>query len=105
MREIKFEYGFKSINGIIKKVYELSEIPNIAAKCDLWNELPIAYVRTYTGLKDKNGKDIYEGDVDSLGRVIEYRDGAFHVVQSNGQTFDYLSHMKHITIIGNIYEL
>jgi uncharacterized phage protein (TIGR01671 family) len=62
-REIKFEYGFQSVNGILKKVYYLHEIPNIKEKCDLWSELPIAYVRQFTGLHDKNGQEIYEGDI------------------------------------------
>ena len=39
MREIKFEYGFDSVNGVVKKVYALSEIPNIKDKCDVWNIL------------------------------------------------------------------
>ncbi len=62
-REIRFEYGFESVNGTVKKVYQLHEIPNIQQKCDVWNVLPIKYVRQSTGLKDKNGTEIFEGDL------------------------------------------
>ncbi len=62
-REIRFEYGFESVNGTVKKVYHLHEIPNIQQKCDVWNVLPIKYVRQSTGLKDKNGTEIFEGDL------------------------------------------
>jgi hypothetical protein len=63
MREIKFEYGFESVNGTVKKVYHLHEIPNIQQKCDVWDVLPVKYVRQFTEETDKNGVDIYEDDV------------------------------------------
>ena len=59
-REIKFEYGFESVNGIIKKVYHLHEIPNIKEKCDVWGVLPLVYVRQF--IKTTENVDIYEGD-------------------------------------------
>lgn len=63
MREIKFEYGFESVNGIVKKIYHLHEVTRIQELCDVWNVLPIKYVRQFTGLRDRNGKEIYEGDI------------------------------------------
>lgn len=63
MEQIKFEYGFESVNGIVKKKYFLHEIPFLKEKCDVWNVLPIVYVRQFTGLQDKKEVDIYEGDV------------------------------------------
>lgn len=70
--KLKFEYGFQSVNGIISKKYYLHEIPNIAQKCDIWNGLPIVYVRQFCGFDDRNGKsfDWWEGDILHLNQVM-----------------------------------
>ena len=113
MENIKFEYGFQSINGIVKKKYYLHEIPNIKEKCDLWNMLPIIYVRQFTGVTDKNGVEIYEGDVYIVGTkdfkyTVVWHDAGFKgkiEYETGCTTYVSLEYwITHIEIIGNIYE-
>lgn len=117
-REIKFEYGFDSVNGIVKKQYYLHETPSIKEKCDVWNVLPIAYVRQFTGLKDKNGKEIYDGDIlyndfNAKG-VVKFVNGMFIVnfiyeesvcsKDNDKMTIRLISANSITRVLGNIYE-
>lgn len=89
--------------------------------CWKWNTVAhyIAVIMQYTGLKDKNGKEIYEGDVlltdlDRPYLIVEFRNGAFmYQCHDNGR--DYYDIMlplsiaehtqdKYVEVIGNIYE-
>lgn len=105
-RDLKFEYGFDSVNGIVKKVYHLHEIPNIQQKCDVWNVLPIKYVRQSTGFKDKNGTEIFEGDqlhiCAGYSSTVEFQDGMFVSVYKHpedGETIPLLDVIGKDTVV------
>ncbi|MGK0446558.1 MAG: hypothetical protein ACJA2M_000327 [Polaribacter sp.] len=62
MNENIFEYGFESVNGIVKKQYHISEIPKIKHRCDVWDSLNLIYTRQYAGFEDINKVKVFIGD-------------------------------------------
>jgi len=122
MREIKFRF----FSNPDEKMYaltllglnwELESDPSVYEGKNVWDGREGIRVQRYsdghlmqfTGLKDKNGKEIYEGDIfDSNVKgfapcVVGFNRGAF-VFSEDGDEYNLGQIYSTIEVIGNIYE-
>lgn len=122
MREIKFRFynqnggtGMWSISN--QTLEDIENQDSWQGGTGNWQRIAICQ---YTGLKDKNGKEIYEGDVvvqictmaqgstyEIKGNIIFYNDGqALFVIDDGTGEFPALivDQSTEVEVIGNIYE-
>jgi uncharacterized phage protein (TIGR01671 family) len=107
MREIKFRAWF--VEGKEMEQCERIDLPNKSHHDDV-------IAMQYTGLKDKNGKEIYEGDIvnyewieDYLSQIVKWCEhGAKFGFQDKMDDpiygVNYYDVAKRAEVIGNIYE-
>jgi len=79
MREIKFRIWYKRVKTMSLNL-DIWNLPDIDGLDE--DEEPI--LMQFTGLKDKNGKEIFEGDIikDTLGilNVVKFDNGEFYFI-------------------------
>ena len=104
MREIKFKFYNKRDGFVTKEPLELGEIR--------WNDDKDDWIPLqFTGLKDRNGKRIYQGDKikDEAGNIGEVDwDGlyaSFYLAFPDGPREIDGTIMQWGEVVGNIYEL
>jgi len=111
MREIKFRAWDKDkkvfVDDVLITANKYGFLYQNYNKCEFMGENRDIVIMQYTGLKDKNGKEIYEGDIIKLSDMVvdeiifDYT-GQFKPKKSTD--FEAYGFMKSSEVIGNIYE-
>ena len=110
MRSLKFRAwdGKKMIDDVIPasetSIIELFEYE--------WQETEVKAVEQYTGLNDKNGKEIYECDIvserhgDIIGKIVQKPSGEYRIAWLGiyGGDSSLYDHRSLCEVIGNIHE-
>jgi uncharacterized phage protein (TIGR01671 family) len=119
MREVKFRAWDKETKKIefVDQLYFTQQYVNYIDQRFCGNYMHNVDLMQYTGLKDKNGVEIYEGDIVKLWKenrtllgnigIVKFKSGEFSIVSPEFEHHDDIRLRKfctHLEVIGNIYE-
>lgn len=112
IREIKFrgqkEHGREWVYGnLIQFEWAVFIVKNGSFE-ERWRVIP-GTVGQYTGLKDKNGNEIFEGDIvvfpnNSKYHIVDFHQSGFVLKSVDDKIVVYNIKSQSIEVVGNIYE-